>query len=251
MILGFAQWPKIELGPFVLTLEALWSAMLPRLIGLPFKTVRSKMLSRLIHFSLRAFWSEMLARFVPLMLGSHWPLIKVRLLRLMAFAFRSHSLVIILGPIGAIVLKIGSLRASVNLRPIGAIVNLRPIGAIVSNIGVLRVRVDLWPLRSMRLVSFDLRSLESFMVSFTWQFIVRPLCVVVLSILLLKVQEPWMFIILWPLTWIDDPFRALRTWFTLLSRLSLRFFAYFDNLISFLRIVFILLLQNVIDKQRQ
>ena len=239
MILGFAQWPKIELGPFVLTLEALWSAMLPRLIGLPFKTVRSKMLSRLIRLSLRAFWSEMLARFVPLMLGSHWPLIKVRLLRLMAFAFRSHRLVIILGPIGAIVLKIGSLRASVNLRP---------IGAIVSNIGVLRVRVDLWPLRSMRLVSFDLRSLESFMVSFTWQFIVRPLCVVVLSILLLKVQEPWMFIILWPLTWIDDPFRALRTWFTLLSRLSLRFFAYFDNLISFLRIVFILLLQNVIDK---
>ena len=239
MLLSLAQLSKIELRPFVLPLEVLWSAMLPRLICLPFKAVGSEMFSRLIRLSLRALWSDVLARLVPLMLGSHWPLMKTRPIRLIAFALRSRRSVIILRPFGAIALNFGSLRARVDLGP---------IGAIVRNIRALRVRVNLWPFGSLRLVSFDLRSLESIMMSFTWQFVVKPFCVVVSSILVFKVQEPWMIILLWPLTWIDDPFRAR---FSLLSRLSLRLPAYLNNLNNFLKIIVILLLQNVIDKHCQ
>ena len=240
MLLRFVQRSKIELRPLVLPLEVLWSAMLPWLICLPFKAVGSEMFSRLIHLSLRALWSDVLARLVPLTLGSHWPLMKTRPLRLIAFALRSHRTVIKLRPIGTIALNVGSLWARVDLRP---------IGAIARNIGSLRVRVNLWLFGSLRLVSFDLRSLESIMVSFTWQFVVRPLGVVVVSsILVFKVQEPWMIILLWPLTWIDDPFRSR---FSLLSGLSLRLPAYLSSLNNFLKIIVILLLQNVIGKQCQ
>ena len=230
MLLSVAQLPKIELRPLVLPLEVLWSAMLPGLICLPFRALGSEMFSRLIYLSFRALWSDMLARLVALMLGSHWSLMKTRPLRLIAFPLRLHRLVIKLRPIGAIAVNVGSLRTRVDFRP---------IGAIVRNIGALRVRVNLWPFGSLRLVSFDQRSLESIVVSFTWQFVVRPFCVIVSSILFLKVEGPWMIILPWALTWIDDPFSAR---FSLFSGLSLRLPAHLNILNNFLKIIAILLL---------
>ena len=234
MLLGFAQWFEVKLRRVVLPLEGFRSGMLPRLVCLPFEAFGSDMLPRLIHISLWTLWSEMLSRLVALTLSSHWPFMKDRPLRLVAFALRARRPLIKLRPIGAIVRNIGS---SFDLRPCGARVDLRPLRAIALNI---------W---SLRLVSLNVRSLRQ--MSLTWQFIVRPNCVVLVvvvsGVLVLEAPEPRMLVALFLrlLAWIDDPFWA--SW-TLLSRLSLRLPAHLNGLVIILIFVIIVLLDSFIKQ---